>query len=97
MFTYVVLTKLTSQGLKNIKESPARAQQAADGIRKLGGTLLGMYYLQGEYDMVSVVQWPNEEVAAAFGLALASQGHVTQQTLRAFSVEEMSEIVKKMP
>jgi len=97
MFTYVALMKFTDQGFKSIKESPARAQQAAEGIRKAGGKLLSMHYTQGEYDMVSVVQWPSEEVGTAFGLALASQGNVTMQTLRAFSVEEMSDIVKKIP
>lgn len=97
MFTYVVLTKFTNQGLRNIKESPARAQQTAERISKMGGKLLSMHYTQGEYDMVSVVQWPDEEVGMGFKLALASAGNVTQQTMRAFSVQEMSDIVKKMP
>ncbi len=97
MFTYVVLTKLTNQALKNIKESPARAQQSAEGIRKMGGKVLSMHYTQGEYDMVSVVQWPNEEAGMAFALALSASGNVTMQTMRAFSVEEMSDIVKRMP
>jgi len=63
----------------------------------MGGKLLNMHYTQGEYDMVSVVQWPNEEVGMAFGLSLASQGNVTMQRMRAFSVEDTSDIVKKMP
>jgi uncharacterized protein with GYD domain len=96
-FTYVVLMKITQQGFKTIKESPTRVKQATDRMVKMGGKMLSVHYTQGEYDLVCVVEWPTEEAATAFALATASQGNVTLQTMRAFSVEEIAAVVSKIP
>ncbi len=97
MFTYVVLMKLTGQGMKTIKESPARAQMNVERMKQAGAKVHGIWYTQGEYDLVSVVEWPTEEAGTAFSLALAAAGNVTIQTLRAFTIDEMAKIVKAMP
>ncbi len=97
MATYVMLMKLTEQGRKTIKESPARANQALELAKKMGGKVTGLWYTQGEYDVIGIAEWPNDEAVAAFALAAASGGNFTSQTLRGFSVEEMGAIVKKLP
>ena len=51
----------------------------------------------GEYDYVAIGEFPNDEVAMAFALALASTGNVRTTTLKAFVKDEFAEIVKKMP
>ena len=97
MPTYVTLMKLTGQGIKNIKDAPERLKEGIKGWEAMGGKLIGFYLTMGEYDYVSVGEAPSDEVAAAFMLYLGSLGNVKTTTLKAFTPEEMAEIVKKIP
>jgi uncharacterized protein with GYD domain len=56
-----------------------------------------IYWTLGQYDIVTVCEGTDEQSMAAFGLALAGQGNVKLQTLRAFQRDEMAAIVKKVP
>ncbi len=94
---YVYLMKLTDQGVKSIKEAPARAEASFKAAEAMGGKVEGFFLTMGEYDYVSFGEAPNDEVAATFALALASQGNVKTTTLRAFTREEFAGLVKKLP
>ena len=93
----IVLYKLTDQGIKNIKEAPKRFEQGIKGFEAMGGKLLGFYAVMGDYDYVGIGEVPNDEVGMAFSLALGSQGNVRTTTLKAFTMEQFAEIVKKIP
>jgi uncharacterized protein with GYD domain len=97
MPTYVVLYKLTDQGIRNIKESPQRIEAGIKGFEAMGGKLLGFYSVMGEYDFVAIGEAPSDEVGMAFMLAQGSQGNVRTTTLKAFTKEEFAEVVKKLP
>jgi uncharacterized protein with GYD domain len=94
---YISLYKLTDQGIKNIKNAPKRFEQGAKVWEEMGGKVLGFYLTMGEYDYVSIGEAPNDEAVAAFALGLGALGNVRTTTLKAFSVEEFAEIVKKLP
>ncbi|MDQ3928355.1 MAG: GYD domain-containing protein, partial [Chloroflexota bacterium] len=70
---------------------------ARASAEKHGGRLLSVYWTQGKYDLVSISEWPDEETANGWFLALASLGNVRSHTLRAFGAEEMARIVSKLP
>ena len=53
--------------------------------------------VMGDYDYVAVGECPSDEVAATFLLLLGSLGNVRTTTLKAFTKEEFSEMVKKLP
>jgi uncharacterized protein with GYD domain len=97
MLTYVVLANFTEQGIKTIKDTTKRADAAKEVAGKFGVRMTDIYWTQGQYDIVTLCQADNEASIAAFGLALSSQGNVRFQTLRAFTREEMSGIVAKLP
>jgi uncharacterized protein with GYD domain len=97
MPTYIQLMKLTDQGRKTIKEAPARIEAALKMHAAMGGKLIGFYAVSGEYDYIGIGEAPNDEAAAAFSLALASQGTVRARTLRAFNKEEFAGLVKRIP
>ena len=97
MPVYIGLFKMTDQGIKDIKNAPARVEEAIKGVQAMGGKVLGVYTVMGEYDYVTVGEFPNEEVATTFSLALGSRGNVRTKTLRAFTTEEFAEMVKKLP
>ena len=97
MPTYITLYKWTDQGIKNIKEAPARIDANIKAAQAKGGKVIGVYMTMGEYDLAAISEWPNDEAASAMVLAQASQGNVKTTSMKAFSVAEFAEIVKKLP
>ena len=96
MPTYVTLASFTDQGIRNIKESPDRLGAFKAMAEKLGISVKSVHYTVGTYDLVTVIEGPDEAVTTAL-LKLGSLGNIRTQTLRAFSAEEMKAIITKMP
>ena len=97
MPTYILLVKLTEQGIKNIKDAPRRSEDAIKRMEAMGGKLISIYTVMGEYDYVAIGEAPNDETIMAFLLGLGSLGNVRTTTLRAFTREEFADIIKKLP
>ena len=97
MAAYIILMKLTEQGVKDIKNAPKRVEDGIKGFEAMGGKVLGFYTVMGEYDYVAIGEAPSDEVAMTFLLALGALGNVKTTTLRAFTKEEFAEMVKKLP
>nr|NIT41783.1 GYD domain-containing protein [Gammaproteobacteria bacterium] len=95
--TYVVLYKLTDQGIRNIKEAPQRIEEGTKAFEAAGGKVIGFYSVMGEYDYVGIGECPNDEMAVAFALGVGAQGNARTTTLKAFTREEFAEIIKKLP
>ncbi|HEY56155.1 MAG TPA: GYD domain-containing protein [Dehalococcoidia bacterium] len=97
MATYIMLMKLTEQGIKDIKNAPQRIEQGSKAVEAMGGKLLGFYSVMGDYDYVAIGETPSEEVMMTFLLGLGSLGNIRTTTLRAFNREEFATMVKKLP
>jgi len=97
MPTYVTLFKWTEQGVKDVKNTPARFEASKKLTASMGGKILGLYVTMGDYDVVAVTEGPSDEVAAAIALSIAAKGNVKTTTMRAFTVSEFTEVVKKVP
>jgi len=97
MPTYITLYKYTQQGATNIKGAPDRIKQATAAAEKLGGKVIGVWATLGQYDLVAVGEFPNDEAAAALNLIVASLGNVSSETLKAFTPEEFAKIVASIP
>ena len=97
MIRKMMLMKLTDQGVKDIKNAPQRIEQAIKTYEKMGGKMVCFYTVTGEYDYVAVGESPNEDVGMAFVLALSSQGNVRTTTSNAFTREEFTAMVNKLP
>jgi uncharacterized protein with GYD domain len=93
--TYISLINWTDQGIKNYKDTVARAKGAEEAMAKAGMTMKAIYWTQGQYDIVAITEAPDEETATAFLLSLGAQGNLRSSTLRAFSGEEMERIIAK--
>ncbi|MGB8067339.1 MAG: GYD domain-containing protein [Pseudolabrys sp.] len=96
MITYVVLDSFTDQGVKNAKDSPKRAEAFKQMAKTFGVTVKDIFWTQGRYDIVTVVEAPDELSAAALNLSLSALGNIRTESLRAFSSAEMMKIVAKM-
>jgi uncharacterized protein with GYD domain len=97
MPTYIGLYRMTDQGIKNVKDAPNRVEEAIKGAEAMGGKVIGVYSVMGEYDYVAIGEFPSDESAMAFAMAIGSGGNVRTTTLKAFKKEEFAEIVKKLP
>ncbi len=97
MPTYIILMKLTDEGVKAIKEAPQRIEEGIKAQEAMGGKLIGFYLVMGEYDYVGIGEAPNDETATRFALALGSQGYLRTTTLKAFPREEIAGIIKGIP
>ena len=96
MVTYVVLAKFTDQGIRNAKESPKRAGAFKEMAKTFGVTVRDIVWTEGQYDVVTIVEAPDESSAMALNLSLGALGNVRTETMRAFSAAEMTTIVGKM-
>jgi uncharacterized protein with GYD domain len=96
MVTYVVLATFTDQGVKNVKESPKRADAFRQMADTFGVTVKDIFWTQGRYDIVIVIEAPDELSATALNLSLSALGNIRTESLRAFSSADMMKIVAKM-
>ena len=95
MATYIALYRFTEQGRKNVWRTVERAEEVRKYNEGRGFKVLGMYWTQGRYDLISVVDAPSEEAMGAGLFNIAQAGNVTSETLRGFTAEEMQNIMAK--
>lgn len=93
MPTYVTLVNFTEDGRENIDELPKRIEKLKELKRSLGGEPLGFFVTMGQYDMVAFSEMPDDEAVAKVQLSAALEGEVETETLRAFTMEELGDIL----
>jgi uncharacterized protein with GYD domain len=97
MVTYIGLMKFTDKGLQGVKGTTQRAAAAKEIAGRYGVTMREIWWTLGEYDVVCVLDAADEQSLSAFNLAIASQGNVHPQSLRAFSASEMDKVLARLP
>jgi len=93
--TFISLVSFTDQGIRNVKDSPARFDAFRAMAEKAGASVKGVWYTVGTCDMVTILEGPDDAVTALL-LKVGSLGNVRSQTMRAFSVDEMRSMLAKM-
>ena len=93
MATFIVLLDYTDQGIRNIRDSPQRADSFNEFAEKQGARVVDQFWTIGSHDGVFILEAPSEEVAASVLLHLAAGGNVRTTTLRAFDWTEAQELI----
>ncbi|MDE3075662.1 MAG: GYD domain-containing protein [Chloroflexota bacterium] len=93
MPTYITLGKYTDQGIRDIKDAPNRVDAVQQAVQQAGGRFVGWYLTFGEFDFVSIEELPDDEKALGLLLRVGQQGNVHTTTLRAFSRQEVEQVV----
>lgn len=96
MATYIALSNFTDQGIRNVKDTTKRAEAVKEAAAKFGAKMTQIYWTQGKYDVVAMIEAPDDNSATAFALAIGMAGNIRTQTLRAFTREEMNAILGKL-
>jgi uncharacterized protein with GYD domain len=92
---YVTLINWTDQGVKNYKDTIDRYEAAQEAMRKVGASFTDVYWTVGPYDLVGIVEAPDDEAATAALLSAAGGGNIRTTTLRAFNAAEMRNVIEK--
>jgi len=93
MATYITLLRWTQQGIANVKDSPKRLDTGREAFKKFGVEIKDTFLTMGRYDLVCVVEGPNDEAVARALLSLGSQGNVQTETLKAWTEDEFRRVV----
>ncbi len=88
MNTYIMLSTLTDEGAKTIKDNPDRIREVNLELEALGVKVLLQYATLGQYDFVNIVQAPDNETVAMVSAELSSRGSVRVQTLTAIPIDD---------
>ena len=94
---YVVMSKWTDQGIKTAKDAVNRVEGQRAAVEQAGGRVVGLWWTQGSYDAVAVLEWPDDEIGSVAAIAMGMAGNVRTETLRAFTTEEMQRILQRLP
>lgn len=92
---YVSLVNWTDQGIRNVKESPKRADAVAALANKLGAKMQ-LFYTMGDYDLVAVTEAPNDEIAMQLLLEIGRIGTVRTKTLKAWTQADATKVIAKL-
>jgi uncharacterized protein with GYD domain len=97
MAIFISLVSFTDQGIRDFRASPDRAAKFKSAAQKAGVVLKEVYWTIGAYDIVLILEAPDDQTVAAALLGLTSLGNVKTQTMRGFNASEMKEIISKVP
>lgn len=95
MPVYVMLTTLTDEGRKTIKDHPDRIKEVNREVEAMGVKVLAQYAVLGPYDFVNILEAPNNETISRVAVELGSRGTLQTMTLAAVSVDELIASLKK--
>ena len=90
MPTYLMLTNLTAEGLRTLKNNPGRVPEVNSEVEQFGGRVVSQYATLGEYDFVTIIEAPDEQTMAKISVELGSRGTMTSRTLTALDAADLS-------
>jgi uncharacterized protein with GYD domain len=94
--TYIFLGNFTDQGVRNVKDTTKRVEAVRAMAKKLKVTVKEAYWTLGQYDVVTILEAPDEAAVTALGLSIGALGNVRTQTLRAFTADEIGPILNRV-
>ena len=97
MVTFIGLWSFTDKGIQGVKQTTQRAAAAKEVGQRMGVNMREIWWTLGQHDIVCVLEAADEASITAFNLAVAGQGNVRSQTLRAFNAAEMDKVLAKLP
>lgn len=94
MAKYILLSSLTPDGQKTLKNKPERIKEVNKEIEKYGVKLLEQYAALGPYDFVNIVEAPNNDAVFKMSVELGSRGTIKILSMPSITVDELIESLK---
>jgi uncharacterized protein with GYD domain len=93
MPTYVMLTNLTADGVRTLKNNPGRVSEVNAEVEQIGAKVIAQYATLGQYDFVTIVEAPDDQTIAKVSVELGSRGTMSSQTLSAIPAADFSDSI----
>jgi len=90
MATYVMLTTLTDEGRKTVKENPKRLKEVNKEVEAMGVKILAQYALLGPYDFLNILEAPDNKAISKVAIELGSRGTLQTMTMAAMTIDELT-------
>ena len=90
MPTFVMLTNLTADGVRTLKNNPGRVAEVNKEVEQIGAKVVAQYATLGQYDFITIVEAPDEQTMAKVSVELGSRGTMTSQTLTAIPAGDLA-------
>jgi len=97
MATYLMLSTLTDEGRKTLKERPERLQAVNKEVESMGARVIAQYAVLGGYDFVNVIEAPSNEVMARIAMELGSRGTIKVTTMPGMPIDQFVEMLRSAP
>ncbi len=97
MATYIMLSTLTDEGRKTLKERPERLQAVNKEVESMGARVTSQYAVLGGYDFVNVIEAPSNEIMARIAMELGSRGTLKVTTLPGMPIDQFVEMMQSAP
>lgn len=94
MAAYVMLTTLTDEGRKTIKQNPDRIKEVNKEVEAMGVKILAQYAILGPYDFINILDAPSNDAISRVAIELGSRGTLQTMTLAALTLDEFIKSVK---
>ncbi len=95
MPVYVMLTTLTDEGRKTVKDKPERIKEVNKEVEAMGVKILTQYALLGQYDFINILEAPNNEAVTKVALELGARGTLQTMTLPAIALDDFIKAMTK--
>jgi uncharacterized protein with GYD domain len=92
---YILLSNLTDEGWKTIKEKPARIKEVNKELEALGVKVISQYALLGPYDFVNIVEAPDNNTIGKVSIELGARGTIKMTSMAAVPIDEFIASLKK--
>lgn len=95
MAYYILLTKLTDEGRKTLKDYPERLKEVNEEVEEMGAKIIAQYAILGDYDFINILEAPTNETIAKISTELGARGTIQITTYVAIPIDEFLKAIKK--
>ena len=91
--TYILLSKLTSEGRKTSRAKPDRIKYVNKDLEAWGAKVLKQYSLLGPYDFLNIVEAPNNDVITRVSIELGARGTIELMSMPAMEIDDFLKMI----
>ncbi len=88
MPTYVFLVNLTEKGKSALSEVKRHGRELMEYVETLKGTAKGSFMTLGRYDLIEIIDLPDDMAALKYSMKSTESGLKDVETLKGFTQED---------
>ncbi len=89
MAIYVMMTTLTDEGRKTLKNNPQRLKEVNKEVEEMGGKILAQYAILGPYDFINIIEAAGNTTISKIAIELSARGTLQTMTMAAIPVDDL--------